>query len=441
MKFIKQNKKAIKIILFGIYIIINLVLMLKHEMWRDEVRPWVMAKNLSLIDLFKVSKFDGHPVMWHLILMPFAKLGFPVITIQIIHFIFAVITAFIFYFKIKVNDIIKTIILFTTPFMYVYIIIVRNYIFILLLLMLIALIYDKKYKYPYLYGILVTFLLFCPTVVWGLSIAIFLFFEFELYKDKKFKQILITSGIYITFLVLVVLQLSNTPNSDFGTVASNYNTFSKSFLYLILLTIMLFGIISFIINKKKYKEYFICVIGLLSQIFISMFLYSAILDVRLYYQVMVWLFYAIIFSYDNESKYKIGIFIIFIMFYISFTFSIYDSIKLDYTLKYSSGKEAATWINKNIPEEELIIDKSIYCQSVIVHLKNDKVFDISYNKYFNELKYYSDTGSSNIKDFSKYKGRYVLLNRKKIEKDENMSLVKSFDNSITGEDFYLYYVK
>lgn len=52
--------------------------------------------------------------------MPFAKLVFPYITIQIINLVICLIATYIFYFKIKVNDIIKTFILFGAPFIYVY---------------------------------------------------------------------------------------------------------------------------------------------------------------------------------------------------------------------------------------------------------------------------------------------------------------------------------
>lgn len=54
----KKNSRIIKYIIFAIFIILNFVLTLKHEPWRDEIHAWTMAKYLSLGDLFTVSRFD-----------------------------------------------------------------------------------------------------------------------------------------------------------------------------------------------------------------------------------------------------------------------------------------------------------------------------------------------------------------------------------------------
>ena len=81
--YIKENKKDLIIIL--IYAIITfIVTIFFHEKWRDEAQAWLLARDLNPIELFKQMKYEGHPPLWHLILMPFAKLGFPYMTINII---------------------------------------------------------------------------------------------------------------------------------------------------------------------------------------------------------------------------------------------------------------------------------------------------------------------------------------------------------------------
>ena len=184
MKKIFANKKIIKIIIFLLYMTFNIYLMIEHEPWRDEAHAWLMAKNLSIKDLFLVSKYDGHPILWHLLLMPFAKLGFPYITLSIINIIICFIAAYIFYFKIEINDIIKTIIMFGAPFIYVYTVIARNYCLILLFCVLVAYIYKDRYKKPYKYTLLLCLLLNTPTIAWGLSIALFIFYEVEAIYNK-----------------------------------------------------------------------------------------------------------------------------------------------------------------------------------------------------------------------------------------------------------------
>ena len=146
--FKKNYNKLLDYIIFIIFVIINFILMFYHEPWRDEIHAWTMAENLSIKDLFIVSRFDGHPVLWHLILMPFAKLNFPIFTLNIISWLIVCFSAWVFIFKTKLNIVFKYLVLFTIPFTYVYSAISRNYCLILLLLMIIGSFYDKRYSHP-----------------------------------------------------------------------------------------------------------------------------------------------------------------------------------------------------------------------------------------------------------------------------------------------------
>ena len=43
---------------------------LTHELWRDETREYLMAINIdSFADFFTFAKYDGHPLLWRLVLM------------------------------------------------------------------------------------------------------------------------------------------------------------------------------------------------------------------------------------------------------------------------------------------------------------------------------------------------------------------------------------
>ena len=106
------NKETIfKIIIFILYAIFNFILLLKHEPWRDEIHAWLMAKVYSIPELFAASRFDGHPILWHLILMPFAKLNFPIITLNIISYILVMVSAYLFLFKTNFSILFKLIVL------------------------------------------------------------------------------------------------------------------------------------------------------------------------------------------------------------------------------------------------------------------------------------------------------------------------------------------
>ena len=100
-EFYNKHEKEFLYFFFIVYAIINFLLMVIHEPWRDEIRAWIMAKYLNVFDLFVVSRFEGHPVLWHLLLMPFAKLNCPIITLNIISYVIVLISAWLFLFKTK----------------------------------------------------------------------------------------------------------------------------------------------------------------------------------------------------------------------------------------------------------------------------------------------------------------------------------------------------
>lgn len=56
---------------------LNLWLMQFHEPMRDEAQSWLIARDTGPLSIFQVLSYEGHPVLWYYLLMPFAKLGFP----------------------------------------------------------------------------------------------------------------------------------------------------------------------------------------------------------------------------------------------------------------------------------------------------------------------------------------------------------------------------
>lgn len=73
----KTKKRFWPILLLAIYLAVNMALILHHENWRDEAQAWQIAGLLDLKGLFAQLKYEGHPCLWYLILMPFAKLHAP----------------------------------------------------------------------------------------------------------------------------------------------------------------------------------------------------------------------------------------------------------------------------------------------------------------------------------------------------------------------------
>ena len=66
------------------YVLFNLSFILCHENWRDEAQAWLLARDLSIPELFEQMSYEGHPCLWHLLLMPLVRLGLPYISMNIL---------------------------------------------------------------------------------------------------------------------------------------------------------------------------------------------------------------------------------------------------------------------------------------------------------------------------------------------------------------------
>ena len=136
INFLWNNK--LYIIIMTIYTIIGFKILLSHESWRDEAQAWLIGRDLSFIEMLKQMYYEGHPCLWSMILAPFAKLGFPYFTMNIISYTIMWITAILILKKAPFPKIIRIILIFSIPFMYNYSVIARNYCLIPLAFVLIA---------------------------------------------------------------------------------------------------------------------------------------------------------------------------------------------------------------------------------------------------------------------------------------------------------------
>lgn len=442
------NKKNLCWLIFILYTIINLILMLKHEPWRDEIHAWLMAKELSIAELIEASRFDGHPILWHLILMPFAKLGFPIITLNIIGYIVVLISAWIFLFKTNLSLFFKTIVIFTVPFTYIFSSISRNYCLILLLLMLIVVLYDKKNDKPILYSILIVLLVHTHSLAWGIVAGLTITFHFKeiimYFRNKKntadIKKIIIGLTLIAVSTISVVLELYGTTNSDYGVGSNSYVTYCIK----IMLGMMCFALLFTLFSKSNYDEFLILLCSFAFQILIYTCVYSSVLFQRFMLIFVILLFYLMLLSKTKLPRKKLDLIcIVYLIFICIFACNNFiNTIIKDIKYPYSSAKEMANYINKNLPKNTtVLIDASIIGQSIIPYLDTAKFYDIAYDCYVDCANVSHDrTKIKNALNIvtSSYSGHYLIVCNNFVDLD--LEIVYETQNAIINEKFTMYHI-
>ena len=166
----KAHRKAELFVMIA-YSIGHLIIGFFHEPWFDESLAWLIARDSSLYDiLFVAPHYEGHPSLWHLVLLPFAKLGMPYgLSMCLVSLVFSTVAVAIFVYKAPFSRMIRLITPFTYFFFYQYSIINRPYCMMMLAFMLMALSYGSRNNRPGRFVLSLWFL--CVTSAYGIVIA------------------------------------------------------------------------------------------------------------------------------------------------------------------------------------------------------------------------------------------------------------------------------
>lgn len=148
------SKKRIvtwSIAIWGLYIGLLCLVSYYHEPWHDEGQAWLIARDDSLWNLLMYTlHLEGHPPLWYLCLMPFAKLGVPFeLGIKAVNIFFCAVAMWFFIIKSRFPYYMKFLFPFTYYAFYQTGVINRSYSLIMAALMIAAYYYPLRREKPY----------------------------------------------------------------------------------------------------------------------------------------------------------------------------------------------------------------------------------------------------------------------------------------------------
>lgn len=83
--------------LTALFLVLGIVGIMHHEMWRDEYQAWLLAADAkSLLDLLENTRYEGHPLLWHLVLFLVTGVTDNPIGMQLTHIVLAAASVFVF---------------------------------------------------------------------------------------------------------------------------------------------------------------------------------------------------------------------------------------------------------------------------------------------------------------------------------------------------------
>ena len=241
-------------LIFIVYTILIALGLYHHEMWRDELQAWnIVLKSNSIFDLFYNIRYEGHPVLWFLIIWPFSKFTSSPYLIQIIHFCFSVLSAYLIVFKSPLSTLEKIAVLFSYFLFFEYALISRNYIIGVFLMLCIAYCW-KNYRLNILpIGILLFLLFQCSAFMTLIAAAILLILIIRLYFDHAVFLVKNIAAICLGLAGGILFLYTTFPQAD-SSYATIWNLHFWPGLFISVMAKMNMGLLPVPIFKTAFWE-------------------------------------------------------------------------------------------------------------------------------------------------------------------------------------------
>ena len=186
---------------------------LRHEPWADEAQAWLIARDSNPIEMaVDVLRYEGHPILWYLVLTPFAK-TLPYGSMTVVAVLFGIAGALLWTLRSPVPLAVRLAVPFTYFLFYQYAVVARSYVLLPLLMFWLAHEYPRRHERPWRFVLicaLLTFTSVFPAVGAGcLMLAFFveaLMRRAELSAEQK-QRYWLCFGAYVAAGLFLVYQL------------------------------------------------------------------------------------------------------------------------------------------------------------------------------------------------------------------------------------------
>ena len=406
-ELLKDKKQLlVNIALTLCYAIFTFFIVLHHELWVDEVQAWQIAKYVSLGELFRQLIDEGHPALFYLILMPFAKLNFSIFTVKIICWFSTVSGVFLLLQFSPFKWWCRLAIILSAGFLYFFPVIARSYSLLPPLIFITAILYKKRKEMPVCYALSVFLISQLHIIMLGFTSLLALFFGIETKKENKINKRTITAfslmcvGIFYYFILLIGTMLNNKEigraiNTDTVLIkkiiveffANTINDMSAVIIPLISVVLGIYFLYLIVLLYKKEKKIFWIV--LLSVAF-QLFLYATLYPMFVYgtriftaYLILIFGYWIVLNQNENKNDIKLNIFLS--IFFLISTYNGLINCITDIKYPYSGSKQMAEYIKNNIDTNSVILYQNPNIMLPLIYYLSD--YEMIYSPYGEKVKY------------------------------------------------------
>lgn len=349
-----------------LWVLITLIAPEMNNFTSDEGWYYVIAKDLNLIEIIKLMKYEGHNFLYYLLMKPFTHdLSLYPSILKYYSWFFSFIAIILFCLFSKVNMIIKFLIMFSYPFLIAFPTLGKPYGLGVLFLFLLSILYKNRLKYPVIYAFIIFLTANIHVFVTFGAITISFIFLYDLIKNRSsYTPKILYWSIFIilfTYLLLIIqwfpvqmpnyVSIYNKNECIYSFFYLNNNTIIKNFLWImyIPITIIIFVLNIIAIKSKRWLFFIVFVYSLLSMFF--KFVYPLIPPYGYFYYVYLIITYMMLVENNVDFKIKKYAITSMSLYVIIFSLILFPFNREYYTSqpKYEEYKKEIADIAKIIP--------------------------------------------------------------------------------------------
>ncbi|WP_298311586.1 hypothetical protein [uncultured Aquimarina sp.] len=225
------------IVLTIIFFCLSYIGILHHELWLDEAHHWLLARDsTSLSDLITNTRYEGHPILWNILLFYISRFSLNPFWMQLLHIFISSSVVFVFLKNAPFSRLFKILFIFGYFMFFEYNLLSRNYALGVLFLFLSCNMYQyRKENFILFTGLLAiannTHAIFIVITV-CLMFTVFIEY-FQKYRFNLSPKIGFGLAIFILGTLLSIIQIIPPSDTSFFDRTEEITLFqktSKSFL-------------------------------------------------------------------------------------------------------------------------------------------------------------------------------------------------------------------
>ena len=475
---LSKKRTLFAILLIAVYAVINGILLYFHEPWRDEAQAWLIARDLTFWEIPSQMSYEGHPCLWHWILYPFAHMGLPYITINIVSYVIMLAATAFMVWKAPFPIWVKVLFALSPCLTYFYPVIARSYCLIPPILFALAYLYPTRKEHPCRYTIFIALLVQTHVIMEMMALMLSLLLLIEYARDiyitrnrRKALHYILALLIPLISAIFLLYQLYDVETSSSYEIKQigirEIIVFLSHYKWFICTTAMLVVMAVLKRANTAYAAVAITVVSLCFQVWFYIAVYA--ISCQRYMaaiHILIWAFWIIQDSRNGwqierilSRKYAVWANrlcnIILVLFFATLIKKELPVAYRDIRLPYSNAKEAAKFIKTNIPKDAILLAdapawasaitpylddnvKPLFCSTMkefsFVTWDGNEEATISYEDFKREMDVY---GISNVPIYLISVTRWSFIRDSRLSEDNEL-IYNSKVKAMTDEDFDIY---